>query len=416
MGENKIRYENKVIYKNSILSAGYKIVSAILSLISASLLLNCLGEEKYGVWVTILSLISWIYYCDLGIGNGLRNKLASALAVDNINASKKNLGTAYTLIGFISIIVFLAVLVLLYIFFACTNFIMSLANNVLFAVQKASLVNLFSCLSQLIFVILLGIYAATGINTILFMALGEGIAQLLKNVVETIFVFRKFPELQFSIHDYDKEYTRGILSFGIQMFLVQIAALILNSTDNIVITKLFNASAVTPYNFCYKYFNMIQMMYVALITPLMSAYTAAYTLKDKNWIVKSIKKNIQLFIVFATGSFIAALIFKPFTLVWLQKDLNFDLRLIICTFIYFVLLMYSHIFSTFLTGISCIKETTVATMIGTIINIPVSVFLAKNMEMGVAGVILGSAVSLLVIVIVAPYVAFRELRRIRGVV
>ena len=200
------------------------------------------------------------------------------------------------------------------------------------------------------------------------------------------------------------------------MFLVQIAALILNSTDNIVITKLFNASAVTPYNFCYKYFNMIQMMYVALITPLMSAYTAAYTLKDKNWIVKSIKKNIQLFIVFATGSFIAALIFKPFTLVWLQKDLNFDLRLIICTFIYFVLLMYSHIFSTFLTGISCIKETTVATMIGTIINIPVSVFLAKNMEMGVAGVILGSAVSLLVIVIVAPYVAFRELRRIRGVV
>ena len=51
-----------------------------------------LGDEKYGIWATILSFISWIYYCDLGIGNGLRNKLASTIVIGDKEASKKYLG------------------------------------------------------------------------------------------------------------------------------------------------------------------------------------------------------------------------------------------------------------------------------------------------------------------------------------
>lgn len=438
MAEVKSNYSAKIIFKNSVYSTVYKVASALLSLISAPLLLYCLGDEKYGAWATLLSLISWIYYCDLGIGNGLRNKLASTIVVNNNKDSKKYLGTAYVLLAGITFVVFLAAFFFFSIFdigkwlgitfegenvriclvvamlFACVNFIMSLANNVLYAVQRASLVNFFSCIAQLIFTILLGIYAVTGINTIFFMALGEGCSQLLKNILETLYVFKKNPNLKFSIRDYDKKYTGGILSFGLQMFLVQISALVLNSTDNIIITKLFGTAAVTPYNFCYKYFNMIQNLYVALITPLLSAYTAAYTLKDITWINKALKKNIILFIVFMIGTILAAFIFKPFSLIWLHKNLNFGLDLIVCTALYFVLLMLNHIYSTFLSGISCIKETTLATVAGTIINIPVSIFLAKGIGMGTSGVILGSAISLGACLIVAPIVTGRELRKLRS--
>lgn len=431
------KYSNKNIYKNSILSMGFKVISALLSLISAPLILRCLGDEKYGAWATMLSLISWVYYCDLGIGNGLRNKLASTIAVNDINNSRKYLGTGYTLIAMISgmVIILSSVLLVLFdvgewiginitdenirvcllfaIIFACINFVMCLSNNVLFALQKASLVNFFSCLSQLFFVSLLYIYSVTGISSLILMALGEGLAQLLKNIIETIYVFKKNPELQFSLKDYDKRYTKGILSFGIQMFLVQIAALVLNSTDNLVITRLFGSAAVTPYNFCYKYFNMIQTMYVALITPLLSAYTAAETLHDYNWMRKSIRKNALVFFVFAIGTIIASIIFRPVCKVWLQKDLLFEDGLVFYTSLYFILLMFSHIFSTFLTGISCIKETTIATVVGTVINIPVSVFLARYLGMGTSGVILGSAISLIVTILVAPAVTVRELRRIR---
>ena len=436
MEDKEINYDKKTIYKNSILSLVFKIGSACLSVVSAPLLLHCLGDEKYGAYATLLSIISWIYYCDLGIGNGLRNKLAESIAVKDYYSAKKYLGTAYVLISGISFVVFLITLIffnviepeillgitlngesvsvclIVAMFLACINFVMALVNNVLFALQKASSVNLFSCISQLIFVLLLVIYYITGIDLVFYVAIGEGVSQLLKNIIESVYVYSKNKHLSFSIlKDFDFTYTKGILSFGLQMFLVQIAALVLNATDNIVITKVLGSAAVTPYNFCYKYFNMIQTMYVALITPLLSAYTAAYTLKDIVWIRKSLKKNIILFAIFAIGTGVAALIFKPFTLVWLQKDLCFDDWLIISTLLYFVLLMFSHVFSTFLTGISCIRETTIATIIGTVVNIPASVFLAQNVGLGVTGVILGSVVSLGIGIVVGPYVTYRELRK-----
>ena len=68
----EITYSSKKVFKNSALSVLYKGIGMVLSLISAPLILNCLGEEKYGVWVSLLSIVSWIYYLDLGIGNGLR--------------------------------------------------------------------------------------------------------------------------------------------------------------------------------------------------------------------------------------------------------------------------------------------------------------------------------------------------------
>lgn len=437
MKKNKTDYGNRIIYKNAVVSMGCKIISACLSLISAPMLLHCLGDEKYGIWVTMLSLVSWIYYCDLGIGNGLRNKLASTIVLGDGRLAKKYLGSAYILIAKISFLVFAFTSIFLCAFdieklfgfsikgedirtcliaallFACINFVISLVNNVLYALQKAGFVGLFSCCSQSLFILLLGIYLSTGISTILFIAIGEGFTQLIKNIIETIYVFKTNAYLKFSLRDYDKKYTRGILSFGLQMFLVQMAALVLNSTDNLVITKLFGPTAVTPYSICYKYFNMFQMLYVALITPLLSAYTAAYTLKDVSWIYKSLKKNILLFCLFTMGIIIAALTFRPFTIIWLRNSLRFSTDLIVCTVLYFVLLMFGHIFSTFLTGISCIKEMTIATLIGTVVNIPVSIFFARNLDMGASGVILGSAISLAMTVIVAPIISIRELRKMR---
>lgn len=438
MEKNVINYGDKEIYRNSIMSMIYKIMSTGVSFISAPLLLYCLGEEKYGAWASILSLISWVYYCELGIGNGLRNKLASSLAVDDNKSPRKYVAISYVLISGVSALVFLIALIgirffdiagffglsfldenvnlciAIALFFACINFVMSLANNILYAIQKASLVNLFNLVAQVLFVILLSIYAATGIRLLLFMALGEGVSQLLKNLIETIFVFKKNPNLRFTLKDIQKSYSKDILSFGLQMFLVQIAALILNTTDNLVISKLFGTAAVTPYSFCYKYFNMIEILYVALITPLLSAYTAAYIRKDCDWILKSLKKNGGLYVLFALGTIVAALIFKPFATFWLRKELLFDNKMIFCTALYFIILMFNHVFSTFVTGISKIKETMITTVIGTILNIPVSIFLARKVGLGVTGIILGSVVSIAIGMWIGPIVTVRELKKLKN--
>ena len=56
MAKENINYKGNVIAKNSLLSLIYKGVSMGLSLISAPLLLEVLGNYKYGIYSSALSM------------------------------------------------------------------------------------------------------------------------------------------------------------------------------------------------------------------------------------------------------------------------------------------------------------------------------------------------------------------------
>ena len=75
----KIDTSEKNINKNIALGLVYKPLSMLLSYLYIPVALAYLGDEKYGVWATVLSVLSWISLFDIGIGNGLRNKLAENL-------------------------------------------------------------------------------------------------------------------------------------------------------------------------------------------------------------------------------------------------------------------------------------------------------------------------------------------------
>ena len=84
----------------------YKGISMALSLVYVPVVLNYLGDYKYGVWASILNILSWISYFDLGIGNGLRNRLSESLASSTPRISPKVLvSSAYAiLMGVVAIV------------------------------------------------------------------------------------------------------------------------------------------------------------------------------------------------------------------------------------------------------------------------------------------------------------------------
>ena len=74
--------------------------------------LNYLNPVKYGIWLTLTSVIGWFAFFDLGLGNGLRNKLAEALAKNDNELARTYISTSYAIMTItIGIVYFLFVLV-----------------------------------------------------------------------------------------------------------------------------------------------------------------------------------------------------------------------------------------------------------------------------------------------------------------
>ena len=98
------------IKKNVVVMIGIKGVSLLISFLYVPLLLHSMNAVNYGIWLTLTSLIAWISMFDIGLGNGLRNKLSIALANGD-----KQLGRAYVSTAYICISLLVLVLIILFV-------------------------------------------------------------------------------------------------------------------------------------------------------------------------------------------------------------------------------------------------------------------------------------------------------------
>ena len=432
-----INYGSKNLKRNSILAIATKFISMGLSFITAPLILQCLGEEKYGVWTSLLGIISWIYYFDLGLGGGLQNKLSTALAQNRNEDAKKYVGTAYAFLSLISGIAFVTGVILFLIidipgifhydtigenvtlvliaalFFACVNFVAKLVDNILYAVQKAGFVGMFSLVTQLLWIGVLVFYLVTGNSYLIWFAIAQGTVNFVKNIIATLYVWIRFPQFKGAFRMIEKSYARDISSFGILLFINNIGSLVLNTTDNLVISRYFGAADVTPYSFCQKFFSIIQAVFVAAVSPYFSAYTAAYAQNNADWIVKTLKKLWKVWGVFTIFCIVGTLIFRPFSVIWLRKELRYPAGLIPLFAAYYIILMFGHTVSSFVNATYQTKKIIIPTLISTVLNIPVSIWLAVNAGMGLNGVVSGSIISMIITIGSTAYVVFTSLVKIK---
>jgi O-antigen/teichoic acid export membrane protein len=155
---------DKNINRQIIFSFLAKGLGLSISLVQIPLLLDILGTESYGIWLTLLSITSWISIMDIGIGNGLRNKLTESLATNDLEKARKYVSTAYVSLALIMLLPFLlAVLILPFVNIqtllnttidsrtllltmlitvssTVLSFVLSLVNQILFALQKNALI------------------------------------------------------------------------------------------------------------------------------------------------------------------------------------------------------------------------------------------------------------------------------------
>lgn len=397
----------------------FKALAILSSFLLIPIMIKYLGNEQYGIWSTLLSIVSWIVLFDLGIGNGLRNKIAESVAKDNILDAQKYISTSYVLIGLISIFLlfiflFISDLVPWQTVFNTTilstnelnkivnitagfifiNFWLGLINQVLNGLQKSSVTVFNQFLSNSLSLVLVYLLSKNTDSSILYLALAYGLSLLTSSISITIWFYSKNKNLRPKINLYHKQFVKSITTLGFQFFIVQIAVVVLFTTDKIIITQLFGPEYVTQYDVVFKLFTIITIVHGLLMSPLWSAYTDAHNRNDYAWIKNSIQKQLKIFIGFIFAVLILIILSPTIISLWIGKDFEIDHILIVIIGLFVLISIWNNIFAFFVNGIGEMKTQIYTSVIALIINIPLSIFIVKYFDTGVYGIVVGTILSL----------------------
>ncbi len=382
----------------------------------------------------MLSVMTWITFFDLGLGNGLRNKLAEALAKNQTDEAQSYISSAYSLIGLISFTVFvilalaafmvpwqkvfntqllstrtLSYAVLITGFFIALNFWVSLINSVLNAVQKTSLVVMGQFLINALSLVFVYVLTKTTDASLLYLATAYGVSIVGANVILSGWFYKGNLSLLPTL-SLDFSHVRPLLNLGLQFFVIQIAVLVIFTTNKILIAQLFGPEFVTPYDVVFKFFGVITMGYAMLITPLWSSYTDAYHRGDYAWIREVMRKQLWMFGLIVLAVTVFVLMAKPVIKIWIGTELVVPVPVVLSMGLFILISTWNNIFAFFLNGIGKIRLQLYSAVLAMIINIPIAIFLTKYIGFGVEGVVLATCASLSLFAVIGPFEAYFVLR------
>ena len=406
--------------KNILGSFFFKAGSVLFSLIIVPLTLHYLDPSKYGIWLTLISIVGWIEFFDVGLGNGLRNKLSEALAKDDKILAKRYVSTTYALAVLIITFLFILFLIInpfinwsallntrrelnnelkvLTIIIATVfslRFILQLINTVFMANQRPALYNFSNFISNFLSLVVIYILTLTSKGSLIFLSITLGFYPLVLVILSIIFFNKDYREYKPEYKFIDFKLGKELTSLGLKFFIIQISSLILFSTDNIIIAHLFGPAEVTSYFIAYKYFGITAFIFAVINAPFWSAYTEAYQKGDIQWIRNINSKLKKIWVLMTVFGLILLLISNFVYDVWIGKDIYIPYLLSIGMFLYFAEHDLASIYLSFVNGIGKLKLQLVFAIAGGILNIPLSIFFAKILGIGVTGVILATFVCLL---------------------
>ena len=163
------------------------------------------------------------------------------------------------------------------------------------------------------------------------------------------------------------------MNLGIIFFVIQIGALILLQTDNIIATQLFGPREVTTFSLAYKLFSINIVVFSIIMAPLWSAFTDAYAKNDFVWIKRLFLKVQRVWLVFFAFSivllFVSPFIFK----LWIGNKVKIPFNLSIAMTLYTVAQTWLFIPCYLLNGIGKIKMQFYLYIICILTNIPIAI-------------------------------------------
>ena len=409
----------------------------ILVFLTTSLTFKYLGKNDYGIWVTIYSIISWVYLLDFGFSNVIKTKLPTLLYNKEKEVSVL-LSTIYIGIGAISLIILLLYSILnifvsfadflnldsafvnfntiLFLNLTFSAFILIIGNyKALFAgVIKTHIVEFSMMVIQLFvccFIFLLYKFDLfNSISKVFLVSCVFGFLNLFIGIGFTIYFFNKNKNIKVSYKHFDLSILKINASLGLKYFIIQACMIVIYSTDYLLITKYFGTKDVANYDIVLKIFQVPMMLTIAALSPFWSIFSKSFVEQKYRWIKHTLIIYNISFLIFIGGIVVLTLIIDEIIYIWMNVRFEISKTLLFSISLYITMRAFTAMYNYFLNGINKINLTLWLTVFGAIINIPLCILLIKS-GWGVSGIVIGTCISILPTTVALPIQTFNIINR-----
>ncbi len=310
-------------------------IGLLTSLIAVPISLRYLGPDRYGLWMTLISLITLMAFGDLGLGNGLLNGISEAYGKgDQLLAQRYVSCSWFILLGLGGLLAFafalsypfipwdrifnssashsvgeagpaMAVLIGCFSISICLTVVTSIQTGY----QEGFANSLWNTCGNLLGFggLLLALDAHARLPWLVLSVAGGPVLGLMLN--GGILFYRKKTWLRPRVRLVDAHTSKRLFKMGMLFFALQFASSLAFASDNIVVSHLYGFAAVTEYSVVFKLFSVGTMLLTFILSPLWPAYGEAIARNDIAWVRRTLKRSILFAALFTSGCAIVLLLF-----------------------------------------------------------------------------------------------------------
>jgi O-antigen/teichoic acid export membrane protein len=406
-----------------------RVVAVIVSFISVPLTVRYLGAERYGAWVTISAAMAWIALADLGLSNSLTNAVSEGYANDRRDLARDFVAAAFwSLLGIAVLLTSAFFLVWTRVpwdrvfnvetaqaraeigpavAFAFAIFVLNLPFSIISkiygAYQEVAFANGWTAAGNVLsLAALVAVTRLRGGLVALVIAVSSMI--LLINVVSAVWLFGwSKPWLFPSLKRVTWPAVRKLTSLGSMFFVIQVAALILFQTDNLIIAHYLGAAAVTPYSVTWRLFTYTMLFQMLAIPSFWPAYAEAFSRGDRAWVRRSFRLNFRITVASTAALALPLVLFGRWLIdKWAGKAAVPSGALVIWMGIWSVIYSATCSQSCILGSSGKLRGQMIYSILAAAVNIIVSIVLVQRM--GATGAILGTIIAYAVCVLVPQWI------------
>lgn len=420
-----------VFLRNVGLSTVLKLGTFVLQFAMLPLFMKVVGKGDYGVWVVLQSLVIWVVVLEMGIGKGLRNKLIESLGVGDDRLARRYLSSTLfgqvVLWGLVScvlvVLLFLMDLPLAFwlrssspnraiawsVFFCFLTFVLTQLSGVVQAILYAKHWNSATAL--------VGLAASIGLFFYLLLSdwLGRGVTLqelagtnfalfALGYAIQSGYLFRWFPSLVPKWSEASWGIFLEIAKVGISFLLIEITYMVIFMTDRLIVLRMFGSETVAEYDVVLRLSALATTGYSLCIGPIWALSGTAWAKRDQAMMLRLWRIVTVLMMPFGLVSIAIGLTMNPLIQLFIDRSITISPMVRGTMVIYTWVVIWGSAYASLLNGMGRTKEQIYCSIIASLLNVPLAIWLCGVGGFGMAGVLISSALSISLFGLVAPFV------------